>query len=750
MGPLIECSIRAALIAAAVAAVAGGLRIASPAARHLAWCSVLAAMLLLPAFTVWGPKATVRVLPVTAEAPPVAPWISEISGAAVAADPPAANVRVPPAEKPSWGLFQGTDLLFWAYLFGAGFLLIRLLLGTARAASLRKRALREQGFLSSPECACPVTVGWLHPAVILPSAWSEWPRTELDAVLAHEREHTRRRDPLVQWLAALNRCIFWFHPLAWWLERRLAMLAEEACDNVVVARGHDPRDYSEYLLHQARAIGLAGGRLPLAGSTMGEGSLSMRISRLLEARPVVEVSRRRAALATVLCAFAITALTSCQLGRVEKAAPGQPTMNELEHRQAAENMQYEVERKALVERARALTPEEAAALLAKVKENPEDRNTYLTLVRHYEFKGIVKDRGALWLWYIEHHPGGRISPGNINPQYDREGYLRGKALWLTHLKRPGASAEIYQRAADFLEGGDKPLAESVLTAGRKAHPNDPRWARAFGMHYSRVLLNAQEAQSPYGQKVRAQLAKSSDAGVLAQTAESLLLGNNPYRSGGEGTGSDGVQLARTFVDRAASIEPSSSFVKRAKSLLVRFEEGNKAMQLARMSPAGLAGAPGSDRMLRSLTVLRMTWVQWIDGKSVVRLDDAEAKARELLNLAAQNRNDAMYGDAVFEANNNLGKIALRRGDKKAAVRYMLAAADTPGSDRIRIGQFDMNLQRSLVDWGERSAVAEFLERMAPKTARSKQFLDWAAEIRKGVNPEGMPTFSYPGCTQDPC
>ncbi len=130
--------------------------------------------------------------------------------------------------------------------------------------------------------------------------------------------------------------------------------------------------------------------------------------------------------------------------------------------------------------------------------------------------------------------------------------------------------------------------------------------------------------------------------------------------------------------------------------------------------------------------------------------DAEAKARELLNLAAQNRNDAMYGDAVFEANNNLGKIALRRGDKKAAVRYMLAAADTPGSDRIRIGQFDMNLQRSLVDWGERSAVAEFLERMAPKTARSKQFLDWAAEIRKGVNPEGMPTFSYPGCTQGPC
>jgi hypothetical protein len=209
-------------------------------------------------------------------------------------------------------------------------------------------------------------------------------------------------------------------------------------------------------------------------------------------------------------------------------------------------------------------------------------------------------------------------------------------------------------------------------------------------------------------------------------------------------------LARTLVDRAASIEPDSNSVKRAKFLLARFEENNKAMQLARMSPAELATVPGSDRMLHSLTVLRGTWVQWIDGKFVVRLDDAEAKARELLKLAAQNRNDALYGDAVFEANINLGKIALRRGDKKAAVRYMLAAADTPGSEVMRIGPNDMNLQRALVDWGERSAVAVFLERMAPKTNHPQRLLDWAAQIRKGINPNDMPTFGYPGCTQGPC
>jgi hypothetical protein len=69
MGLLLDCSIRAALIAAAIAAVIGGLRISNARARHAAWCGVLAAMLLLPAFSLWGPKATVGVLPAVAEGP---------------------------------------------------------------------------------------------------------------------------------------------------------------------------------------------------------------------------------------------------------------------------------------------------------------------------------------------------------------------------------------------------------------------------------------------------------------------------------------------------------------------------------------------------------------------------------------------------------------------------------------------------------------------------------------------------------
>ena len=69
-------------------------------------------------------------------------------------------------------------------------------------------------------------------------------------------------------LLCLNRAVFWFHPAAWWLERHLSALAEEACDNVVLARGYNPRDYSEYLIDMARSVMRSGARLNVVGMAM--------------------------------------------------------------------------------------------------------------------------------------------------------------------------------------------------------------------------------------------------------------------------------------------------------------------------------------------------------------------------------------------------------------------------------------------------------------------------------------------------
>jgi hypothetical protein len=292
---ILECAVRAALIALGTAGVLRVLRVKTAGARHAAWAGVVVLMLSLPAWTAWGPKASVRLLPPMAAPPANLPILLPTP---LLPAPANSAAPAPAAQGPTltWGTF-----LAGVYLLGVLALLLRLAMGTLRAHALVRGAARRDGRLVSPVCAAPVTVGWLRPAVILPASWQAWPPTQLEAVLTHEGEHARRRDPLVQWLALLNRAIFWFHPLAWWLERRLSALAEEACDAAVLARGHDPYDYSSYLLELARSVGRTGARVNLVGMAMPGSSLPRRIRQILGHAPVPTMTRARALCLAVAC-----------------------------------------------------------------------------------------------------------------------------------------------------------------------------------------------------------------------------------------------------------------------------------------------------------------------------------------------------------------------------------------------------------------------------------------------------------------
>jgi beta-lactamase regulating signal transducer with metallopeptidase domain len=313
---LFEFVVRAALVAAGTAAVLRILRVRSAAARHAAWAGVVVLMLLLPVWTAWGPKASVRILP--AAAAPAASRVMLASETFSGVASLGSGVVPPPRQRPvrSW-----PACLACIYLLGACVLLVRLALGMARAHMLVRRAVNRGGRLTSGSCAAPVTVGCLTPTVILPECWQRWPPAQLDAVLTHEGEHARRRDPLVQWLALLNRALFWFHPLAWWLEFRLCALAEEACDAAVLARGHDPFEYSEYLLEIARSVLRTGVRVKVLGMAMPGSFLPQRIRRILEGRPSQRISRAR--MACMAVAFAMVSLVFTA-GAVDRRLPGPP------------------------------------------------------------------------------------------------------------------------------------------------------------------------------------------------------------------------------------------------------------------------------------------------------------------------------------------------------------------------------------------------------------------------------------------
>jgi uncharacterized protein (TIGR03435 family) len=70
----------------------------------------------------------------------------------------------------------------------------------------------------------------------------------LEAVLAHEVAHVRRRDNLTAAIHMLVEAIFWFHPLVWWLGARLLAERERACDEEVVQLCGRPAVYAEGIL----------------------------------------------------------------------------------------------------------------------------------------------------------------------------------------------------------------------------------------------------------------------------------------------------------------------------------------------------------------------------------------------------------------------------------------------------------------------------------------------------------------------
>lgn len=102
---------------------------------------------------------------------------------------------------------------------------------------------------SSPETMEPAIAGLLRPMLLMPQGIEErLSREQLDAIVAHEICHWRRRDNLTAAIHMLVATLFWFHPFVWWIGARLVSERERACDESVVDSGHDRKRYAEAIL----------------------------------------------------------------------------------------------------------------------------------------------------------------------------------------------------------------------------------------------------------------------------------------------------------------------------------------------------------------------------------------------------------------------------------------------------------------------------------------------------------------------
>lgn len=110
-------------------------------------------------------------------------------------------------------------------------------------------ATRAIQVLSSPGPMEPGVFGIFRPILLWPEAISlHLDDAHLEAVLAHEVCHVRRRDNLTSVVHALVEAIFWFHPMVWWMESQLVKERERACDEEVLLLCQRPKAYAEGIL----------------------------------------------------------------------------------------------------------------------------------------------------------------------------------------------------------------------------------------------------------------------------------------------------------------------------------------------------------------------------------------------------------------------------------------------------------------------------------------------------------------------
>ena len=154
----------------------------------------------------------------------------------------------------------------------------------------------------SDSIATPFVMGVIVPKIYLPS---DTPKAERRFIIAHERHHLHRGDPLWKLLGYLALCVHWFNPLVWLAFFLGGKDMEMSCDEAVLNRlGEDIRaDYSQALLRLATHKRLIAG-MPLA---FGEGETKGRVRNMARwRRPKVWVS----GICAVLC---LAVLAVCAL-----------------------------------------------------------------------------------------------------------------------------------------------------------------------------------------------------------------------------------------------------------------------------------------------------------------------------------------------------------------------------------------------------------------------------------------------------
>lgn len=234
------------------------------------------------------------------------------------------GVRLPMVKSaPAGALPAGSTspLLSIVYTLVMVALIARLVTSVLYASALRRHARRFSGVYLSPSLRVPVTAGLMRPAILLPADAPAWSEEKLAAVLAHERAHVARRDPLWRFIGRAAAAVSWYHPLAWLASAAIERIAEETADRQAITETGDRHQYADILLDLLRSMSGQHRRV-LAAPMLDGRAVGARINAILQP----EHHRRSPIVTRIVLAALVTGSVSV-MGLTSPAAPAPERTN---------------------------------------------------------------------------------------------------------------------------------------------------------------------------------------------------------------------------------------------------------------------------------------------------------------------------------------------------------------------------------------------------------------------------------------
>lgn len=181
----------------------------------------------------------------------------------------------------------------------------------------------------------PSVIGFFAPRILIPEwLFARLTPGELEQIVLHETEHLRRADDWTNLLQKLSLVLFPLNPVLLWMERKLCLEREMACDEAVIRITRAPRAYAACLTSLAeRGIQQRADALSL-GAWQRRPELVQRVHSILRRRRMLAPVGARTVVAVLACGLAGGSVELARCPQLVAFTPAQPM--QLAGTQAAE------------------------------------------------------------------------------------------------------------------------------------------------------------------------------------------------------------------------------------------------------------------------------------------------------------------------------------------------------------------------------------------------------------------------------